>query len=434
MEFLNTKKIEYFILPENETIKDGYEIIVASFRKSVYKYFLNGIFPIIYSLKNKYINTSEYSSQHPKQNIKVLEKNWRNFFDVSLFKEKDHNIFKKVYKIVKQRGDKLLKFFGNFKIFAPQQNMTSKSESNFNSSVKKLQQCLKIDENNKNIENENIEQEEILFDLIMEFTSYLLNDIENNEVITETINKESMVLAKHLKSKINFHSILKRLSKENEVNMEDLVESNQSQDREMHLANVFLKFIQENYKKINYTEEINSLIELMGNIIEVYPEILPEGMSGMEYDFFFKDKINELKENFSSHIQKLFLNNGSIEIFVKIACEGNKILDDNTFPIIIHFFNNLLERGNTDVQKKFTQLFQTLPNSDNFFLHIRDFINKDIFENLKNKSNIVDPKIDMENLNTIKDIFRFLQLLAENHNTVLQNFLREQTTNIYAFR
>ena len=429
LEFLNTKKIEYFILPENETIKDGYEIIVASFRKSVYKYFLNGIFPIIYSLKNKYINTSEYSSQHPKQNIKVLEKNWRNFFDVSLFKEKDHNIFKKVYKIVKQRQDKLLKFFGNFKIFAPQQNMTSKSESNFNSSVKKLQQCLKIDENNKNIENENIEQEEILFDLIMEFTSYLLNDIENNEVITETINKESMVLAKHLKSKINFHSILKRLSKENEVNMEDLVESNQSQDREMHLANVFLKFIQENYKKINYTEEINSLIELMGNIIEVYPEILPEGMSGMEYDFFFKDKINELKENFSSHIQKLFLNNGSIEIFVKIACEGNKILDDNTFPIIIHFFNNLLERGNTDVQKKFTQLFQTLPNSDNFFLHIRDFINKDIFENLKNKSNIVDPKIDMENLNTIKDIFRFLQLLAENHNTVLQNFLREQTTN-----
>ena len=192
---------------------------------------------------------------------------------------------------------------------------------------------------------------------------------------------------------------------------------------------MFLKFIQENYKKINYTEEINSLIELMGNIIEVYPEILPEGMSGMEYDFFFKDKINELKENFSSHIQKLFLNNGSIEIFVKIACEGNKILDDNTFPIIIHFFNNLLERGNTDVQKKFTQLFQTLPNSDNFFLHIRDFINKDIFENLKNKSNIVDPKIDMENLNTIKDIFRFLQLLAENHNTVLQNFLREQTTN-----
>ena len=145
--------------------------------------------------------------------------------------------------------------------------------------------------------------------------------------------------------------------------------------------------------------------------------------------FYYKDKLNELKETFSTHIQKLFLNNGSIEIFLKIACEGNKILDDNTFPIIIHFFNNLLDRGNTDVQKKFIQLFQTLPNSDNFFFHIRDFINKDIFENLKNKSNIKQPKIDMENLNIIKDIFRYLQLLAENHNTILQNFLREQTTN-----
>ena len=145
----------------------------------------------------------------------------------------------------------------------------------------------------------------------------------------------------------------------------------------------------------------------MGNIIEVPPEILPEDISGMEYDFFYKDKINELKETFSTHIQKLFLNNGSIEIFLKIACEGNKILDDNTFPIIIHFFNNLLERGNTDVQKKFIQLFQTLPNSDNFFLHIRDFINKDIFENLKNRTNIMEPKIDMENLNMIKDIYNY---------------------------
>ena len=170
-----------------------------------------------------------------------------------------------------------------------------------------------------------------------------------------------MVLARHLKSKINFHSILKRSSKENEVNMEDLVDSNQSQDKELHLANVFLKFIQENYKKNKYTGEINSLIELMGNIIEVQPEILPEFICGIEYNFYYKDKLNELTEIFSTNVQKLFLNNGSIEIFLKIACEGNKILDDNTFPIIIHFFNNLLERGNTDVQKRFIQLFQSLP-------------------------------------------------------------------------
>ena len=435
-EGLDKNKNKNINLTDDETIKDGYELVAASFRKSVYKYFLNSLFPAIYNLKNKFIMTSEYQTIKKEKggNFFEIEQLWRRFFIFTLYTEQDMDIFNKVFKIMRQRSDKIEKFFAKFKV--PPKNTLSKSEMNLNVYIKRYSQNLNLSLNNNNnnknnnnlIEND-LEQEEILFNLIMEFTSSLLNDIENNQVITESIEKESMVLAKNLKSKINFHSILKRSSKENEVNMEDLVESNQSQEKELHLANVFLKFIQDNYKKTNYTEQINTLIELMGNIIEVPPEILPENMSGMTYDFFYKDKINELKEIFSGHIQKLFLNNGSIEIFVKIACEGNKILGDNTFPIIIHFFNNLLDRGNTDVQKKFTQLFQTLPNSDNFFLHIRDYINKDIFENLKNRSNIREPKIDMENLNTIKDMFRYLQLLAENHNTVLQNFLREQTTN-----
>ena len=421
-EEINKRKS--YNLTDEETIKDGYELIAASYRKSVYKYFLNSLFPVIYNLKNKYITTTEYKKN--ENQFLLPGRVWRRFFIFTLYTEKDMDIFKKVFIIMKQKEDKLCKFFDDFKVL--EQKDISKSENDLNIYIKKFIQLRNSNPGNI-LDNNNQEQMEILFNLIMEFTSYLLNDIENNQVITESIDKESMVLAKHLKSKINFHSILKRSSKENEVNMEDLVDSSQSQDKEMHLANVFLKFIQENSKKIKYTEQINSLIELMGNIIEVPPEILPEDISGMEYDFFYKDKINELKETFSTHIQKLFLNNGSIEIFLKIACEGNKILDDNTFPIIIHFFNNLLERGNTDVQKKFIQLFQTLPNSDNFFLHIRDFINKDIFENLKNRTNIMEPKIDMENLNMIKDILRYLQLLAENHNTVLQNFLREQTTN-----
>ena len=74
-----------------------------------------------------------------------------------------------------------------------------------------------------------------------------------------------------------------------------------------------------------------------------------------------------------------------------------------------------------------------MPNSDNFFCHINEFLKKDIFKYLKNSSSIVEPKIDMENLNIIKDILRFLQLLAENHNIILQNFLREQTTNSLSY-
>ena len=430
-EILNKIELENDI--DDDIIKDGYELIAASFRKSVYKYFLNSIFPVLYNLKNKFMTTSEFQEHKDKGKYFETEQNWRRYLFNTLFKEINKEYFSKVRKMMYQKENKIEKFFANFLL--PEKRMISKSESNLNMYIKKYMRIQSLsnakdkDKDKEEIFEYTSEMQEILFNLVMEFTSFLLNDIENNQIITDSINKESMVLAKNLKSKINFHSILKRSTKENEVNMEDLVETNQSQEKEMHLANVFLKFIQENYKKINYTEELNSLIELMGNIIEVPPEILPYDMCGMEYDFFYKDKINELKEIFSDHVQKLFLNNGSIEIFVKLACEGNQILDDNTFPIIIHFFNNLLDRGNTDVQKKFMQLFQTLPNSDNFFLHIRDFINKDIFKNLKDKVNIMEPKIDMENLNIIKDILRFLQLLAENHNTALQNFLREQTTN-----
>ena len=404
---------------EESTIKDGFELIVASYRKTIYKYFFKGIFPILYSLKSLYKTTQEFANS--SKIFFSVDRSFASYINNYVLLEKDKDIFKKILKLIRKNESKFQKFFWDDKFKL--NKVLAHNETNLNVYFKKY----KLTKENQIIDFN--QENEILFQMIMAFTSDLINDIENNEIVTESIRKESKILAKNLKSKINFHSILKRSAKENEVNVEDLVESNQSQEREIHLVNIFIKFIQENYTKNKYSGEINSLIELMADIIEVTPEILPEDLKGIEYIFFFKDKISELKEVFGNHVQKFFLNNGSIEIFMKIACEGNKILNDNTFPIIIHFFNNVLEGGNTDVQKKFTQLFKSLPNSDNFFCHINEFLNKDIFEYLKNSASIVEPKVDMENLDTIKDILRFLQLLAENHNNTLQDFLREQTTN-----
>jgi len=419
---LNNKDQEEFsemIFNEEATIKDGYELVLASYRKTVYKYFFGGIFPIIYNLKSVFKSTSEYTPL--RQEFALTDIELKNFLLNYALQERDKDIFNKIFKMIKKKESKLKKFLG-FNMPNNQQNL--KDEANLNIYMKKYLKIKQKELIDKDKENE------ILFQMIMTFTSDLINDIENNEIVTESIQKESKILARHLKSKINFHGILKRSAKENEVNVEDLVESNQGQEREIHLVIVFLKFIQENYTKKKYLKEINTLIELMADINEVSPEILPEKLKGIEYNFFFKDKIDELSKIFTNHVQKFFLNNGSIEIFVKIACEGNKNHNETTFPIIIHFFNNVLEGGNTEVQKKFTQLFQTLPNSDNFFYYIKEYlINIDIFENLKNRSSIVEPKIDMENLNIIKDLLRFLQLLAENHNITLQNYLRDQTSS-----
>ena len=412
---------------EESVITDGFELIIASYRKTTYKYFFKGIFPIIYNLKSLFKTTIDLGYL---QEFFPIEQSLRRFLLYKLLLEKDRYIFHKIFRLISKNETKLQKIIGNFT--SPKAKVVK--ERNINTYYKKYTYIFKIKKQDKNeiIENEifdNNQENDILFKIIMTFTSELINDIDNNEIVLNSIKNESRILARNLKSKINFHSILKRSAKENEVNVEDLVENYQSQEREMHLVNILLKFIQENYKKKKYSEEINSLIELMANINEVTPEILSQDLQGIEYTFFFKDKISELKEFFTNNVQKLFLNNGSIEIFIKIACEGNKSLCDNTFPLIIHFFNNVLEGGNTDIQKKFIQLFQSLPNSDNFFYYITQFLNKDIFEFLNNSSSIVQPKIDMEYLNIIKDILKFLQLLAENHNINLQNFLREQTTN-----
>ena len=419
---LNNKdeeEVSEMIFNEEATIKDGYELVLASYRKTLYKYFFGGIFPIIYNLKSVFKSTSEYTPY--RQEFALIDRELKSFLSNYALEERDKDIFSKIFKMIKKKDSKFKKFFG-FTIANNQQNL--KNETNLNIYMDKY---IKI-KGQKLIDKD--KENEILFQMIMTFTSDLINDIENNEIVIESIQKESKILAKHLKSKINFHDILKRSIKENEVNVEDLVESSQGQEREIHLVIVFLKFIQENYTKKKYLNEINTLIELMADINEVSPEILPEDLKGLEYNFFFKDKIEELSKIFTNHVQKFFLNNGSIEIFVRIACEGNNIHNETTFPIIIHFFNNVLEGGNTEVQKKFTQLFQTLPNSDNFFYYIKEYLIKiDIFGNLKNSSSIVEPKIDMENLNIIKDLLRFLQLLAENHNITLQNYLRDQTSS-----
>ena len=403
---------------EKYIIKDPFELILASFRKTLYKYFYKAIFPIIYKLKNCF-----KGSQDPNFELNSSDRKLFRFFREYLLKEYDKDIFGKVLRFTKKIEPNLQKYFAHIKNQDLWTVEYTHYETNINIYYKNYISLME-----KNLIYDNKEKE-ILFQMIMAFTTDLIKDIENNEIVNKSIGNESKILAQNLKSKINFHSLLKRSAKENEVNVEDLVENNQNQEREIHLVNIFLKFIQENYMKTKYSNEINSLIELMADIIEVIPEIIPYENKTIEYIFFYNDKLSELKEIFKNHVQKLFLNNGSIDIFIKIACEGNKILNDDTFPIIIHFFNNILEGGNTDVQKKFTQLFQSLPNSDNFFCYINEFLNKDIFKYLKNSSSIVEPKIDMENLNIIKDILRFLQLLAENHNITLQNYLREQTTN-----
>ena len=459
--------IEFDITQFNYKIL-GFSRCLDYYKKYMYGYFFVGLFQLIAHLKgfNLHKPTIHISTNGKEEVIKIenVENEW-NILLKQLYSEKNDEVLKKLFLYLRIRAFEFKNFFKNAENLLKNENhKIVKSRTSVIDSMRRAMmknqrnqkelerkkslhnkddnELDKIMNNKPNKDNENEKKNEltgfkqeklepkIFFEILIDLTNTLINEMGNNEKVLDSINKETKILANHLQSKINFHSIVKKTVDDIQAN-EELVESIQGQDRDIHLVNIFLKFIQENYSDGSYTNEIKRLIELMSNIIWVSPEILTseKKIEEIEYDFFYKNKFAELQEMFVNHCQKFFLNNSSIEIFVKIACETNQNFYEYIFPFLIMFFNNILEGGNIQVQNKFTQLFQMLPNSDNFFCYIYQSFNKDLFSNLSNDPTVEDQKQDHKNLNEIKNLLKFLQLLAENHNNILQNYLREQTTN-----
>ena len=157
--FINFKEVidkmnENYIIYDVIT-KDGYELIAASFRKSVYKFFLKCIFPIIYNLKNKFITTSEFQEFKDKGRLFETEQSFRRYLINTLFNEINQEYFSKVKKIMYQRENKFEKFFSSFSL--PENRIISKSESNLNMYIKKYIQIQSL----SNAKDKKKDQEEI---------------------------------------------------------------------------------------------------------------------------------------------------------------------------------------------------------------------------------------------------------------------------------
>src|SRR5690606_26158295 len=128
-----------------------------------------------------------------------------------------------------------------------------------------------------------------------------------------------------------------------------------------HLFNIFLKFIQDHYQLMKYYPQITFIIELFAKFIEVKPAFFSQ--KNLSLNSHFQSKISELEEVSLQYCQKLFLNNGSVEIFLKIVCEGNHAFNQIIYPTILKFFNNVLENGNNEAQEKFYEMFYFFNNS-----------------------------------------------------------------------
>ena len=406
----------------------NYNRVYEKYRNHMYKYFFKGIFPIIYyhlSIFSEKLFKNYEDYQRAKLQYMKINKRWSNLYS-QLYNEKNKNKFKKLFAYLEHKKKEYHNVFN-----------INDSSSNFNNTkierrtlnyIKTLKQELVGPEENKlsTLFNDPNRHNNILFEMTINFVNDLISEIDNNEVVDKSIKREKKIMARHLKTKINFHHLLKVYIEENQQETEIPI----GKEAEIHLVNIFLKFIQENSDNRKYFPVIKELIELMVYLVLVTPEIIKRENKVEKNNLnYFDQKVLEIKEYFFNQCQKAYLNNGAIETFLRIACQRGKYFHLNTFNMIIYFFKTILEGGNTDVQKKFIQLFQLLPNSDNLFMSIYQSFNKDIFSTLNSDPFIEEIKNDNINLAMITDKLRFLQLLTENHNLYLQNYLRNQTNN-----
>ena len=412
---------------------NNYNIIYEKYKRHMYKYFFKGIFPLIYSNLCKFSEKwfKDYEDyKKTKDEYKNINRTWAKIY-AQFNDEKNKKSFKK---LLTYMGNKKREFQNLFNIKGNNKNSVKLlKETKTIKYIQDLEKTFVKDEENKLTEliNESNRRSEIIYDMTINFVNDLLNEIESEEIIVKSIKREKKIMARHIKTKINFHAFLKKyLEKETQIQSNYQL----AHESELHLVNVFLKFIRENVDKTKYFSVIKELIELMAYLITVTPEIIKREIKVKKNNpNFFDLKVIEFKDNFFYESQKSVLNNGTIEIFLKIASKRGKYFQQNVFNIIIYFFITILEGGNTDVQKKFMQLFQLLPNTDNFFKSIKQTFDKDIFYTLNEDPFLEDISNDNQNLMIISEKLRFLQLLTENHNLLLQNYLREQTNNRISF-
>lgn len=124
---------------------------------------------------------------------------------------------------------------------------------------------------------------------------------------------------------------------------------------------------------------------------------------------------------------------------VKIACNvflKNEIPEE-TQKLMIYFCTKLLHGGNTEIQMAFYNTFKTDPNSENFFYMIYHLLMEEITANGREFTPTQKTEICMQNWDYVDEHFQFklpmvlrlMQLFAENHNSELQAYFREQTNS-----
>lgn len=133
----------------------------------------------------------------------------------------------------------------------------------------------------------------------------------------------------------------------------------------------------------------------------------------------------ETEQEARKRIQNEFSELGIVNIILSLICDQK--VNEEVFSALISFSIALLEGGNQKVQKDFYDYFVSYRSSEIFFCLVQDWISKHIsFSAQLSDSNIKSLSNFNKSSKIIKNIIRLLQLFCENHNEVLQNYIRVQ--------
>jgi hypothetical protein len=203
-------------------------------------------------------------------------------------------------------------------------------------------------------------------------------------------------------------------------------------DHEDLLYNFLAKAINFIYKSSFYkanqkTIKINKfLIFTITNFVSFYDEKTPT-------------ELNFLKKRTLKEVQIFFERSGIIEKCLKLLCHFHSPFIKELMPSIYSLFCILLKGGNDITQEAFFKNFTKIDENELIFKFIYNLIYEKMDLIITNKTNIIRAK--MKKFKHVREIFflndslssqldalilEFLQLLCENHNKKLQNFLRYQ--------
>ena len=209
-------------------------------------------------------------------------------------------------------------------------------------------------------------------------------------------------------------------------------------------------FSSQHFSKLSKEEQYEFLLAL-SNISEIAPEIhrnfIIQGMleyislsliynppvhilysviEFLGYSLSKPTKIGEeTEEEALRRSQNEFSEMGAVEIVLNLMCKAD--LDNFIFYILIDFSNKILNEGNEKVQAEFYNFFVNVQSSEKFFSAIYNAITDFTSQigNLPEKRSKMSSKFKRFS-KLINSIIHMLQLLCENHNEVLQNYLRNQ--------